>query len=184
MMKILSVVLCTLVFALNAYAGNGYIFPDYHRVFIKGQAVTLNLGIYPDGNLFLKLNESEYPIYDLEAFKRGTELAMEKTQAVQQGGEGSRNFSKSGADESSLQLYTSTTMQEKEKTRYFVLTFDHRRNVNQYPIKIIFHDGSLDLQSFDFPPGELQYLQKKIDIALENKGTFITKAKIMNDENR
>ena len=183
-MKILSVVLCILAFALNVHAGNGYIFPDYHRVFLKGQAVTLNLGIYPDGNLFLKLNESEYPIYDLEAFKRGTEQAMENTQALQQGGGDSRNFFKSRADETALQLYTSAIMQEKEGKKYFVLSFDHHSSVNQYPIKIIFHNGSLDPQSFDIPPGELQYLQKKIDIALENKETYVAKAKVMNDENR
>jgi hypothetical protein len=184
MTKIFSAVLCILAFALHAIAGNGYIFPDYHRILMKGQAVTLNLGIYPDGNLFLKLNESEFPIYDLVAFKRGTEQAMENTQILQQGGEGSRNFFKSRADETTLPLYTSAPMQDKEKKRYFVLFFDHHSSVNRYPIKIIFHDGTLDPQSFDFPPGELQYLQKKIDILLENKQEYINKAKLLDAQGR
>jgi hypothetical protein len=184
MTRIFSAVLCFLTLALNASAGIGYIFPDYHRILMKGQAVNLNLGIYPDGNLFLKLNESEFPINDLDAFKRGTEQAMENTQALQEGGEGSRNFFKSRTDETTLPLYTSATAQDKEKRKYFVLIFDHHSSVNRYPIKIIFHDDTLDPQRFDFPPGELQYLQKKIDILLENKQEYINKAKLLDAQGR
>jgi hypothetical protein len=183
MMKILTALLCVLTFGLNAHAGKGYIFPDYHRVLIKGRAVTINLGIYADGTLFLKPNESEYPIYDLAAFKRGTEQAMENTQALQQGEESSRNFFKSRAAESTLQLYTSATVQDAKKGRHFILVFDHHSNVNRYPIKIIFHDSTLDPQSYDFPPGELQYLQKKIDIVLEKKDDYMAKAKALDDGN-
>jgi hypothetical protein len=179
MTKILPTFICILAFALNAYAGTGYILPDYHRLLMNGQAVTINLGIYPDGILFLKLNESEYPIYDLEAFKRGTEQAMENTQALQQGGESSRNFFQSRVNEPALQLYISARAQEKEIRRYFLLVFDHHSSVNHYPIKIIFHNDPLETQSFDFPPGELQYLQKKIDILLENKEEYINKAKLL-----
>jgi hypothetical protein len=179
MMKILAAVLCILAFASDAHAGNGYIFSDYHRVLMKGQVVTIHLGIYTDGDLFLKLNESEYPIYDLAAFKRGTEQAMENTQALQQGEESSRNFFKSRATDALIQLYTSAPTEELKKGRYFVLVFDHHGNVNRYPIKITFHDGALDPQTFDISPGELQYLQKTIDIVLEQKEDYMAKAKAL-----
>lgn len=181
MMKILTAVLCILTFTLNAHAGNGYIFSDYHRVLMKGQAVILHLGIYADGDLFLQLNESEYPIHDLDAFKRGTEQAMENTQALQQGEESSRNFFKSRATDALIQLYTSAPMGDLKKGRYFLLAFDHHSSVNRYPIKIIFHDGTLDPQTFDVSPGELQYLQKKIDIVLEQKEDYMAKAKALGD---
>ena len=37
--KILSVVFFIVFFGANAYGTDGYIFPDYHRVFMKGLAV-------------------------------------------------------------------------------------------------------------------------------------------------
>jgi hypothetical protein len=184
MLRILFALFSVLIFAPNAICGNGYIFPDYHRLLQKGRSVTMNLGIYPDGNLFLLLNGSEFLLVDLEAFKRGTEQAMEGTQALQQGGELSRNFFSSRAGESMLQLYTSAAAQDKDRKRYFVLGFDHHSGVNRYPIKITFYDGTLEPQSFDFPPGELQYLQKKIDILLENKGEYVNKAKSLEAQAR
>jgi hypothetical protein len=36
--------------------------------------------------------------------------------------------------------------------------------------------------SYDFPPGELQYLQKKIDIILENKEEYVAKALAGNEK--
>lgn len=170
-----------LILAVNAYAGKGYIFPDYYRLLMNGKAVTLNLGISQDGTLFLKLNESEYPIVDPDAFKRGTGQAMEYTQALQHGGESATDFSASGSDKSPHLLYTSTPTQERDNTRFFMLAFDHRSTAGRYPIKISFHDKIHRLQSFDFPPGELQYLQKTIDIALENKADSIAKAQASRD---
>ena len=176
MNNLLFMVFLVAIFTVNAYGGDGYIFPDYHRLLSNGQAVNINLGIYQDGTLFLKFDGGEYPIHDLGAFKRGTEQAIEYTQELQQEKEGGRN-SNSAPNESPPLLYTSISPQDNEKSNHFTLKFDHHSTVSQYPIKIIFFDGPLQLQSLDFPPGELQYLQKKIDILLENKGTGISKTR-------
>ena len=181
MNKIISMTFLFMVFAVNACGSDGYIFPDYYRLFVNGMTVILNLGISQDGTLFLKLNKSEYPIVDPDAFKRGTEQAMEYTQALQHGGESATDFSASGSDKSPLLLYTSTPTQERDKTRFFMLAFDHRNTAGRYPIKISFYDRIHRPQSFDFPPGELQYLQKTIDIALENKADSNAKARTSND---
>ncbi len=167
--KILSMVFCIIIFAANAYGREGYILPDYHRLLRNGQAINMNLGIYEDGTLFLKFNASEYPLYDLDAFKRGTDQAMEYTQALQHGGENSRNFFKSKSVESTLLLYNSSSTQDNEKINYFTMVFNHHGTAGQYPIKITFYDGTPEPQSLDFPPGELQYLQKKIDMILEKE---------------
>jgi hypothetical protein len=181
MNKIVSMTFLFMVLAVNAWGSGGYIFPDYYRLLVNGMAVTLNLGISREGTLFLKLNESEYPIAEPAAFKRGTQQAMEYTQALQQGGESAANLSASGSDTSPLLLYTSTPSQEKGQARFFILAFDHRSSAGRYPIKISFHDGTHQPQSFDFPPGELQYLQKTIDIALENKADAMAKAQASRD---
>jgi hypothetical protein len=175
--KILSMVFCIIIFAANAYGREGYILPDYHRLLRNGQAINMNLGIYEDGNLFLKFNASEYPLYDLDAFKRGTDQAMEYTQALQHGGENSRNFFKSKSVESTLLLYNSSSTQDNEKINYFTMVFNHHGTAGQYPIKITFYDGTPEPLSLNFPPGELQYLQKVIDIVLENKEEYIAKGK-------
>ena len=175
--KILSVVFFIVFFAANAYGTDGYIFPDYHRLLMNGKAITMNLGMYRDGTLFLKFNESEYPLHDPDAFRRGTEQAMEYTQVLQHGGENSRNFFKSKSDESALLLYDSSILQGNEKLNHFTLAFDHHNTAGQYPIKITFSNSTLQTQSYDFPPGELQYLQKKIDMILENRKNDLSKAR-------
>ena len=165
---------------VNAFGGNGYILPDYHRLLINGKAFTMNLGIYPDGTLFLKFNAAEYAIHDPEAFKRGTAQAMEDTQALQHGGENGGEGLR--AKEPILLLYNSASEQHDQvKMKYFTLAFDRQGTVNQYPIKITFYNGIFQPTSYDFPPGELQYLQKKIDIILENKEEYIAKAMADND---
>ena len=184
MNKILSMTFLFMVIAVNAWGSGGYIFPDYYRLLVNGMAVTLNLGISREGTLFLKLNESEYPILEPAAFKRGTEQAMEYTQALQQGGKSAADVSASGADTSPLPLYASASPQERDKTRFFILVFDHRSTAGRYPIKISFYDRMHQPQSFDFPPGELQYLQKTIDIALENKADAMAKAQASRDDGR
>lgn len=172
-----------IVSTVNAFGSNGYILPDYHRLLINGKAITMSLGIYPDGTLFLKFNEAEYAIPDLEAFKRGTEQAMEDTQALQHGGENGGAGLR--AKEPILLLYNSAAEQhDQANRRYFTLAFDRQGTVNQYPIKITFYNGIFQPTSYDFPPGELQYLQKKIDIILENKEEYIAKAMAGNDKNQ
>jgi hypothetical protein len=175
--KILSTVFFVVLFAANAYGTDGYIFPDYHRLLVNGKAIAMNLGMYRDGTLFLKFDESEYPLHDPDAFKRGTEQAMEYTQVLQHGGENSRNFFKSTSDEPALLLYDSASLQGNGKSNHFTLVFDHHNTAGQYPIKIIFSNSTLQRQSYDFPPGELQYLQKKIDMILENKKNDLSKAR-------
>ena len=176
MFQAMSLSFLFLILAANAYGGEEYIFPDYFRLMTFGRAITLNLGISRDGILFLKINESEYPIVDPDAFKRGTEQAMEYTQTLQHEGARAADFFASGSDKSTLPLYASNPTQERNKTRFFRLEFDHRNTAGRFPIKISFHDGVHLPQSFDFPPGELQYLQKTIDIALENKTDSVAKA--------
>ena len=166
-----------LVFSVNAFGNDEYLFPDYFRLLMNGKTVTLNLGIHRNGTLFLKLKDREYPILDPDAFKRGTEQAMEYTQALQHGGESARDFFAGKSDKSPLVLYTSATPRETETAGFFILAFDHLSTANRFPIKISFHDSDLRPQSFDFPPGELQYLQKTIDIALENKADSLAKEK-------
>jgi hypothetical protein len=167
--KILSVVFFVVLFAANAYGTDGNIFPDYHRLLMNGKVITMNLGMYRDGTLFLKFAELEYPLHNPDAFRQGTEQAMEYTQVLQKGGENSRNFFKSRAGEAHLLLYTSASPEGNEKLNHFALVFDHHNTAGQYPIKIIFSGSTLPAQSYDFPPGELQYLQKKIDMILENQ---------------
>ena len=177
MNKLLSMTFLLLVIAVNACGSDSYIFPDYYRLFMNGKAVTLNLGIYQDGTLFLKLNEQEYPIDDPDAFKRGTEQAMDYTQALQHGGESAKAFFAFQHDKSPFLLYSSATIQDADKARFFILEFDHQSAANRYPIKISFQETVLHPQIFDFPPGELQYLQKTIDIALENKEDLLAKVR-------
>jgi hypothetical protein len=175
--KILSVIVFFVLFAANAYGTDGYIFPDYHRLLMNGKVTNMNLGMYPDGTLFLKFDESEYPLHDPDAFRRGTEQALEYTQVLQHGGVNSRNFFRDRSDESTLPLYDSASPKGNVKLNHFALVFDHHNTAGQYPIKIIFSNSALQLQSYDFPPGELQYLQKKIDMILEKNKNDLSKAR-------
>ena len=175
--RMFSLCLLLLTLTVNANGKDGYIFPDYCRLLTNGKTVTLNLGIYQDGTLFLKFYEREYPIDDPDAFKRGTEQAMDYTQALQRGGESAKAFFASKHDKSPFLLYSSASIQDADKARFFILEFDHQSAANRYPIKISFHDNVLHPQIFDFPPGELQYLQKTIDIALENKADSLAKVR-------
>jgi hypothetical protein len=177
--RILSIAFLIIISAINAQGRDGYVLPDYYRLLMNGKAVTMHLGIYADGVLFLQFNASEYPLHDLDAFKRGTEQAMEDTQEFQHGGETAGNYFKSRATEMTLPLFNSAIGQDKGATRHFVLVFDHHSTMGQYPIKISFYDGTLQPQHFDFPPGELEYLQKMIDIVLASKDDYITKARSM-----
>jgi len=81
------------------------------------------------------------------------------------------------SDESALLLYDSSILQGNEKLNHFTLAFDHHNTAGQYPIKITFSNSTLQTQSYDFPPGELQYLQKKIDMILENRKNDLSKAR-------
>ena len=180
--RILSAAILIIISAINAQGRDGYILPDYYRLLTNGKVVMMHLGIYADGALFLQFNTSEYPLHDLDAFKRGTEQAMEDTQEFQHGGENAGNFFKSRAAEMTLPLYNSVAEQEKGAARHFVLVFDHHSTMDRYPIKISFYDGALQPQSFEFPPGELEYLQNMIDIVRANKDDYFIKARSLDDD--
>jgi hypothetical protein len=173
--KLFSIIFLVCMCIGNAFAAKGYTLPDYHRILTNGKAVAMNLGIYPDGTLFLKFKDIEYPIPDLEAFKRGTAQALEDTQALQEErGQGKYAVS-SVAEISPDRLFSSEPERNGESMNFFTLSFE--RHENRYPIKITFHRGKFVPESFDFPPGELQYLRNRIDIICENRGEYLAKAR-------
>lgn len=173
--KLFSIIFLVGICIGNTFAAEGYTLPDYHRILTNGKAVDMNLGIFPDGTLYLKIRDIEYPITDIKAFQRGTALALEDTQALQETRGDRRNTVASESKVLPDQLFSSEQESEGNREIFFTLTFE--RQENRYPIKITFHRGQLEPESFDFPPGELQYLRNRINIICENRAEYLARAK-------
>ena len=132
----LSMLCLFILSSANAFAGNGYFLPDYFRILIKGKVGTINLGIAKNGELLLKWNSTEFPLYDIRAFRRGIDLAMDNTQQLQDRGLNKTKSIKSATTQSLL-LYSSAWGPEKKESTYLTLRFDPNSTSPQYPIKII-----------------------------------------------
>ena len=105
---------------------------------------------------------------------------MEYTQQVQRGALEGKNYFQTDDPPSPLPLFSSRGGQGEAVAGAVMLRFDPYGADNAYPIKIVFLDGTQQ-QPFDFPPGELQYLQKVIDIVLQSKAEYIERAKKQDD---
>ena len=164
-------------FSVQAYAGNTFFLPDYFRGVVNRKAVKLNLGIAADGMLFLKCENTDYPLYDIERFRKGMDMALEDEQKYEHGEFNAKDSGQSERKRPCLLLYDSAAGMNHLEKKHVALTFSQQRLVNHFPIKMIFSDGPHPSLNVELPPGELQYMQSMTKIILEHRDEYVARAR-------